>query len=169
MKETITKLWKTFSKWIIHWLWIVFVLWLVWYVYAVQVWTVTSGQTLTADMWNKMAGNYDYSTSEVNTWKKWIDNKPIYRKVVTFSGYNPWTATNSVDTTIPYDNPPTDVDTYIFIKQIGIDYNDMWWYASNSSQYRTSVIWAWYKIRSSTNHAWNVSWTVILEYTKTTD
>lgn len=29
-------------------------------------------------------GGQDYSTNEVRTGKKWIDGKPIYRKVITF-------------------------------------------------------------------------------------
>lgn len=75
MKESI-------KKWIIFWLTSVLTMLIAWLAYAASVWTVTTGQTLTADMWNNMTWNYNYSLSEVNTWKKWIDWKPIYRKVV---------------------------------------------------------------------------------------
>lgn len=40
----------------------------------------------------------DYSTSEVNTEKKWIDGKPIYRK--TFSGSNGGTTSITVNSSI---------------------------------------------------------------------
>ena len=60
------------------------VLWVCWFAYAASVWTVTTGDPLTADMWNAVASNYSYSTTEVDTWKTWVDGKPVYRKVIDF-------------------------------------------------------------------------------------
>lgn len=56
---------------------------IVWVTYAVVSNSVWSNTILTASMWNEMAGNYQYKLNEeVNTWKRWINWKPIYRKVV---------------------------------------------------------------------------------------
>lgn len=62
---------------------------------------------------NDAAGEeaWEYSTSETNTGKKWIDGKPIYRKVVNF-GTLPNATTKSVAHGV------TDLDTWTSIKGV---------------------------------------------------
>lgn len=47
------------------------------------VWAVKAKQTgLPIDLQQQISKQNSYSTSEINTGKKWIDGKPIYRKVI---------------------------------------------------------------------------------------
>ena len=118
----------------------------------------------------------DYSTSEVNTGKKWIDGKPIYRKVLTGT-------TTTVDTAI---NIPHGISNYEYIMidnksfvkstsgsntfilpincppNTSSDYNKrpVRAYVSNNN---ISIYIGGYNGYSSYDYA------IILEYTKTTD
>lgn len=142
---------------------------MVWgYVYATVLWTVSSGDTLTADMWNTMTGNYNYSTSEVVTGKKWIDGKPIYRKVVTLAS-NPVADDTWHD--IAYTNPPADVETLVFA-QLEDGNLSAQTYATNSAWKRMYTLWLTNMsyILGTSMVAGFWQWDhVILEYTKTTD
>lgn len=74
MKETIKKA-------LIFWLVSSVTMILVWLTYAAVYNSVNNWETLTASMWNNI---HNYSTEEINTWKKWIDGRPIFRKVIDF-------------------------------------------------------------------------------------
>lgn len=165
MKETIKKA-------LIFWLVSSFTMILIWYVYAAVSNTVEPWQTLTASMWNEMAGNYNYSTTEVNTGKKWIDSKPIYRKVVQLPSNlecnNVWHNSTS------YINPAANVDKVVHIELI--DVNWMVWGArhmasESSAEYVDYWLWKaslWYRLWI--NMCARLNWAnVIMEYTKTTD
>ena len=52
------KILENVKKWVLQWIGIVMVLWVCWFAYAASVWTVTTGDPLTADMWNAVASNY---------------------------------------------------------------------------------------------------------------
>lgn len=109
-----------------------------------------------------------YSTSEVNTGKVWIDNKPIYRKIITYT-YSQGSTTGSV-------NSELSNLSYINIKaMVHKDTNDNDWepipYYSSSSDwcrlfYRSSS--NTIQIRSSATSSTFYLY-IILEYTKTTD
>ena len=150
-------IWVTFLITVITW----------WLVYAWIVWTVTSGQTLTADMWNDMAGNYDYSTDEVNTWKKWVDGKTIYRKVVQLPTI---TTDSNRHYQVWYVNPASDIETLIHIEMLSLTWGDRT-ARENSSytfDYRLSKYTFWYIMDST--FASQYDWAYIVqEYTKTTD
>ena len=159
MKETI-------KKWIIFWVTSFLTLVLLGFAYA-TVSTVTTWETLTADMWNSMAWNYDYSLNEVDTWKKWVDGKPIYRKVVTLSS-NP--IADNTWRTINYDNPPVNPETLI---------SSSYKWNKNNDNYSVDTAWKKLYIFNLADLAY-ILWTstplsfsqwdyVILEYTKTTD
>ena len=149
------------------WIWFSLTVLIIWITYA-TVMTVSTWDTLTADMWNSMAWNYDYSLSEVNTGKKWVDLKPIYRKVVTLAS----TSINDFTRrTINYDNPPIDVDIIVWKSFKG---NDFQTYEIDSTWSKNFSLWISsmsYKLWTNTSYdnlfvAWNY---IILEYTKTTD
>lgn len=169
MKETIK---KSFVWWIVFLLTV-----FSWtFVYAAIVWTVSSGDTLTADMWNSMAWNYDYSTSEVDTWKKWLNGKPIYRKVTPVQEEDiadPWEAWILTKHWVA-DSPHVIIDHNLVL--------DWAWYSLNTSYSRPSAWWAiesyitkWWNLY--TNNSWTNDWDtqslensfVIVYYTKTTD
>ena len=57
---------------------------------------ITSINTSISDLNDKIDESGTYSTSETNTGQKWINNKPIYRKVFSFT-----TPSGNVDLTIP--------------------------------------------------------------------
>jgi len=153
---------KTIKKGIIFWLSSVLTMILAWFAYAWIVWQVSDWQTLTADMWNNMAGNYDYSTDEVNTWKKWIDGKSIYRRVVT------WTATKWSWTTFKTYN--YDIEN---LTDSNIRFWNMFWVSTNVSATHSTY---WRSAYIDPTHtsvfiwsAWSNEITLTLEYTKTTD
>ena len=101
MKETIK---KSFVWWIVFLSTVI-----IWAIAYATVSTVTTWQTLTADMWNGMAWNYDYSLSEINTGKKWVDDKPIYRKVVNVQNI-------PITTTTYYPHNISDIDIVLDIE-----------------------------------------------------
>jgi len=166
MNESIKKI----KLWILQWLWFsMAILIVLWITYAASVSTVTSWQALTADMWNSMAWNYDYSTWEVVTWKKWVDGKPIYRRVILFWDLS---ANSSNDNT--WYNAPLNLqnpDTLISSNSLFVWRSELYSiYGSYTSQMRYFV--------DNTNFsyvfssAYSVYFTdvkVIVEYTKTTD
>lgn len=117
--------------------------------------------------WEEVA---DYSTSEINTGKTWIDGKPIYRKVIEYTKPD-----HKTSTAIPHNisNLGTIVNVY------GWSYvEDTWrsitnFYSSDISTYNqclyqidgTNILMvysSWYG-----NKAYQIIF--VLEYTKTTD
>lgn len=117
---------------------------------------------------NAVANSMRYSTSEVNTGKKWIDGKPIYRKVVDCGALpnadfkyvnhnisnlgviinvfvNSYTASGN-GTMLPYVNPVS------ISGQISFTYS------------KTQI-----ELRTATDYSSYVNTYAILEYTKTTD
>lgn len=136
----------------------------IWITYA-AVTTVNTWDTLTAEMWNNLMWNYDYSTTEVNTWKKWIDGRPIYRKVFDFWTWLPANAIHSLPLNIAnYDRP------------ISISYshkNSSWnWITEATSMLKSSTeIRYWYT--DDTNvyiRTYDLNWAysaiLVLEYIK---
>jgi hypothetical protein len=105
---------------------------------------------------NAVANSLSYSTEEVNTGKKWIDGKPIYRIVTTA------TKNQQVDTTA-YKNTgaplPSNVDKYILIRSTQNTANAFYYSTTNATLYIAAV--TTMNALSGTNY--------ILEYTKTTD
>ena len=164
MKETIK---KSLVGWLVF-LWTVLLGWLA---YAWIVWQVSDGQTLTAEMWNNMTGNYDYSTEEVNTWKKWIDGKPIYRKVVQSSFWsntdqrvNDVVISNEIDKIVDVENMTHDSNgrfSWVF----GMHSNDAGrYYLLRIDLDNKTAYWIPYDPIFV-----NQPWTMTVEYTKTTD
>lgn len=119
----------------------------------------TSGvmESNTENFINVINEERSYSTSEVNTGKKWIDGKPIYRKVTVFSSLltvqsNTWTTTEVSN---------SGIETIINISGI----NE---YGANFPIAGTRDQGDYIKILSYRNHDITVE-TLILEYTKTTN
>jgi hypothetical protein len=75
---------KHLKNWIVHWLWFILVLWIVWISYA-TISSVTTGQTLTANMWNEMATQVNKNTIS------WVNNTRFYFTDST-NNYFSWTA-----------------------------------------------------------------------------
>lgn len=102
----------------------------------------------------------EYSTSETNTNKVWIDNKPIYRKVINFGSLP------DNDTTFFTHNLPIDTPLRIF----GYAYNQsingkftLPWGGVNMTVDKTSITVG----ATSDRSAWTA--TFIIEYTKAED
>lgn len=112
--------------------------------------------------WEEVA---DYSTSEVNTGKTWIDGKPIYRKVVdagSSSGSGFLTVAHNIaniDTICEY-------DAYMY--DSSALYKLPWWNSfSEGNFYKVYVDKT--NIQKHCNNNWGFSSRVIIYYTKTTD
>ena len=63
----------------------------------------TTDKTSVVNAINELKDGEIYSTSEVKTNKVWIDNKPIYRKVINFGALSSSASTLSVSHNINYD------------------------------------------------------------------
>ena len=160
---------KNIKNWVITWIAFSLTTIIVWFTYA-AVTTVSTWDSLTASMWNSMTGNYSYSTSEVDTGKKWIDWKPIYRKVLEL-----WTITQ--ESTYRW----RAISHWILdIDRIIIGHINSWeeWLILGGNSYRNTSSEFRFTIDSlNFNYAyWSNSTTtsyenlvIILEYTKTTD
>lgn len=107
----------------------------------------------------------DYSTTEVNTGKTWIDGKPIYRKVITFERNNHDTFSFST---------PANYQKIIFMdaycqdgdnNRFGLYYKD----ATDCFRFYINPSNAVVVIVGSTYPIVNFSGYFIIEYTKTTD
>lgn len=113
-----------------------------------------------SDMVNTLRTQDSYSTSEVNTGKKWIDGKPIYRKCYAYdpffdTGVNAWVAINT----------PQNVDTVVSCvgssnaKNVG----NIACFVNFGVKFDNNSLYIWIadlNVRVST---------IVLEYTKTTD
>ena len=111
---------------------------------------------------------FSYSTSEVNTGKKWIDGKPIYRKVVD-CGALPNNTTKSVNLNI---SNIKNVITILVNSYTDSGSGTMIPYA-NSNIIGTQISFTYSKtaieIRTATDYSNYSNTFAILEYTKTTD
>lgn len=107
----------------------------------------------------------DYSTSEIDTGKRWIDNKTIYRKVITFGSIN---ASSSSSKSSGISN----LDNFISINGVAKANNSSNWFpisrAHNSSfQYQLSIYLAGTTINIETGSSMAIEKAyIILEYTK---
>lgn len=114
---------------------------------------------------NTLNEQRSYSTEEVNTGKKWIDGKPIYRKVIPFDktlGYTGVHSTVEIGT-IPQNGVLTKMDYYGYTATYDIKV-----YNNNS----LNVIVQGQSILASQGFAKSqiqITGFVIIEYTKTTD
>lgn len=118
----------------------------------------------------------DYSTNEVNTGKKWIDGKPIYRKVITGTTSTKDAAFNVAHGISNYDIMMIDNKSFvkstgggnIFILPINCPPN-------TSSDYNKRPVRAYVSTNSISiyiggyNGYNSFDYAIILEYTKTTD
>lgn len=118
-----------------------------------------------SDMVNTLRTQDSYSTSEVNTGKKWIDGKPIYRKC--YYSATGW-ANNTVIDTI------TDIDMVVELRAIGRDSGDNCYFQNHDNSgnfvlvtYKPSTSEIIVKRQGSFANNYP-SWNII-EYTKTTD
>ena len=109
-----------------------------------------------------------YSTEEVNTGKRWINNKPIYRKVVNFG-----TLPNNAHKTVPHGI--SNVENFISVtgwtKNPSDNVNFNLPFVSPGSDYCVSLDISGDNIDVQTARnrtSFTISY-VILEYTKTTD
>ena len=117
---------------------------------------------------NEIINGEVYSTSEVKTNKVWIDNKPIYRKVVDLGSLGTQTQIsygNQIDTI-------TSFGGYLYQDNGGnmplIEYTSSLWRAITyaiTSHHTMNVL-----INRSNTSAWS-DWKlkIVIEYTKTTD
>jgi hypothetical protein len=106
--------------------------------------------------------NNSYSTSEINTGKKWIDGKPIYRKV-----FNALITSTSMDVAHSISNVDKVVNVQGFSETNGGN-TPSGFYASTSYFFSLSGDRTQLHIRT-TNAYINTAYNCILEYTKTTD
>lgn len=116
---------------------------------------------------NTLNEERSYSTEEVNTGKKWIDGKPIYRKVVdcgTLPNANykvvPHNITN-IDTVITSNGISTDGTYNLILPYVdaGTPTNGVQMYITTISVY----------LRTGADRSSYTKTKVIIEYTKTTD
>ena len=103
-----------------------------------------------------------YSTSEINTGKKWIDGKPIYRKV-----FNALITAASMDVAHSISNVDKIVNVQGFSETNGGN-TPSGFYASTSYFFSMTGDRTQLHIRT-TNAYINTAYNCILEYTKTTD
>lgn len=112
----------------------------------------------------------DYSTDEIDTGKKWINGKPIYRKVIEITDTNPsasnWKeytyTTLGLSSTIELCMFP---EAYTQITQANKLYTESFY--SNGSRVQTAP--ADSKVNVLGNGATYSKYIIIAEYTKTTD
>lgn len=104
-----------------------------------------------------------YSTTEVNTGKKWINDKPIYRKVLSF------TTSSTLNSFINVAHSISNVDVFLPNIDMAVFYNNNWYKCPNDiviEIYANSTNFSYYN--KSQYYASKPAF-AILEYTKTTD
>jgi len=155
----------TIKKWVIFWVTAILTMIIAWLAYAWIVWTVSTWETLTATMWNDMAWNYNYSTGEVITGKKWVDWKPIYRKVI-----DVWSVTGNKSVSHNISDLDTVISTDVSYIQSGYWHSWAASYKDGSSWYqRVKVSLTVVRIYLWSSDANLTEYYAILHYTKTTD
>lgn len=114
--------------------------------------------------WEEVA---DYSTSEINTGKKWIDGKPIYRKC--YSG-NTGNDNISIDSGITNLNQIISLDGMINDAVYSLSMKCGGYLDGNNNYSFLYYVWNTNKLNCSMASAWyGGTYTFIIEYTKTTD
>lgn len=108
-----------------------------------------------------------YSTSEINTGKKWVDNKPIYRKVIQTTKANIESAINALNIDTPIYFYGLADSKYGFTWEANTYYSDEagysnWYHWSQTTPRQIS--WQFQTYFENNNNV-----LAILEYTKTTD
>lgn len=104
-----------------------------------------------------------YSTTEVNTGKKWINNKPIYRKVLSF------TTSSTLNSFINVAHSISNVDVFLPNIDMAVFYNNNWYKCPNDlviEVYANATNFTYYNNSSALASKPAFA---ILEYTKTTD
>lgn len=107
----------------------------------------------------------DYSTSETNTGKKWIDDKPIYRKVLNLGSVN-WNSTPKTFT-----HNISNLDTGIKVEWFGFLTTVNKWYMNWDAINTKNILISTTNVEIQ-NTAADATFSknyIILEYTKTTD
>lgn len=121
------------------------------------------------------AKKQEYETVEEDTGNKWIDGKPIYRRVYYNSSYS---QSASTSTPILFELPNLDVvvNVYGSAKSSTISYplpNAMWANTTGGMQYSWNISsitsTQFYIITGSDSPLVNVKIYLVIEYTKTTD
>lgn len=114
--------------------------------------------------WEEVA---DYSINEINTGKKWIDGKPIYRKC--YSG-NTGNDNISIDSGITNLNQIISLDGMINDADYGLSMKCGGYLDGNNNYSFLYYVWNTNKINCYMASAWmRGTYTFIIEYTKTTD
>ena len=160
------------KNWIIFWISALSTMIVWWLSYAAVSNTVTSWTQLTSSMWNEMAWNYEYSSNEVNTGKKWIDWKTIYRKVFTHTiSWNFDANTDILSTDLSFIDKVTSVETILYDTSINRYYffSDKWhwheWVQVDLTNNRLIYLhWA-YQWKANTYYNGDTLYTTV-EYTK---
>lgn len=115
----------------------------------------------------KLIPNDVYSTTETKTNKIWIDNKPIYRKVLEY---------NNVTSTLQIDMSSYNIDYMVyctFIEEIDDGINTQfgnWYNVWNGTEQKGRLFWRrniQYLVFDRTDNVKKLY--IIIEYTKTTD
>ena len=123
-------------------------------------------QSVTSNGVAQRLSKLDYSTSEVNTGLKWINGKPIYRKVVNFGALPNSTYKiinhniSNINFIVKVECVTTDGTYYFEIPRAGIP--NM--YSVDLYTTKTKIT-----IETSIDYSAYTTTYVILEYTKTTD
>lgn len=142
-------------------------------IYPIEDATAREGlETLQQDVEEGLSALQEYSTTEQNTGKKWIDNKPIYRRCFSFNLPAVGTTTEvAIDFTVGYIDTVTCFDTVIKNPAGGAD--TIWWtpeYVANGNTVNV------YLSRGGTSFSVsNAIWpatsivSITLEYTKVAD
>lgn len=117
-------------------------------------------------------GNFDYnaySTNEVKTNKKWVDGKPIYRKTVVNISPNTYVdVCPDIDTVTFLWNSETSTnytssECYVWGSEGNNVYSDVWRITDNGINHNK------FFCRGSSSIFQNGKFTIVVEYTKTTD
>ena len=128
----------------------------------------TDDKTSIVNSINELKNAEIYSTEEIKTNKIWIDNKPIYRKVIDFGAF-PNTSDKYVDLNI------NDLDFIVSFQVLGYDTTNKNYFpipnaltTGSPNLIDASIIGNQIRIRTQSNRSTFIAYP-ILEYTKTTD
>ena len=117
---------------------------------------------------SSITGNYNYSTKETNTYKKWIDEKPIYRKVYQF------TTPSTENSWIPLGQTGVNIDTVVDFTGTVLEASQNKYNSINFGEGDYYIHTAIYAGNNRDINMIQKGWSslpcvIILEYTKATD
>lgn len=150
---------ETIKKSILWWFIFSLTIWLLWFTYA-SIANVSDWDTLTSDMWNSMVWNFNYSYSEIDTGKTWLDwTSKIYKKTIFLPVWT-WYNNQSINSTIPH-----------WISSIGsvvdIQHVFMWaWNWTNSSIFWVKLNDTNLLVSHDSSAWWSSYWYITVYYTK---